>query len=160
MRSTRMNSGVQGVFRAAMCAAAGLAISASGYGDDILNLYDAQLVTYQASPTGVQDLAPRAGQRGVHLDGSGRAGGLMGGVVPGHSGSDLGFNSKRMLGGYVDLFNGAVQVTDVDLAFPADPGGGWVIGRTYNTRQDDSGHHVTGPAGEQLGDGEPRDFLV
>ncbi|UYV13452.1 MAG: hypothetical protein NCW75_04005 [Phycisphaera sp.] len=116
--------------------------------DDVLNLYDAQLVTYQASPTSVQDLAPRAGQRGVHLDGSMRAGGLMGGVIPGHSGSDLGFNSKRTLGGYVDLFNGAVQVTDVDLAFPADPGGGWVIGRTYNTRQDDSGHHVSqGPQG-------------
>ncbi|UYV12376.1 MAG: hypothetical protein NCW75_13890 [Phycisphaera sp.] len=135
-----------GAVACVMCA--GLALSSSSLADDVLNLYDAQLVTYQASPTSVQDLAPRAGQRGVHLDGSGRAGGLMGGVIPGHSGSDLGFNSKRMLGGYVDLFNGAVRVTDVDLAFPADPGGNWVIGRTYNTRQDDSGHHVSqGPQG-------------
>lgn len=117
-------------------------------GDDVLNLYDEQLVTYQASPTGVQDLAPRAGQRGVHLDGSLRAGGLMGGILPGHSGSDLGFNGKRLLGGHVDLFTGSVRVTDIDLAFPTDPGGNWIVGRTYNQRQEASGHHVSqGPQG-------------
>ena len=140
----------------ACVAAAGLALSSSSYATDVLDLYDAQLVTYQVSPTGVQDLAPRAGQRGVHLDGSGRAGGLMGGLVPGHSGSDLGFNSKRLLGGHVDLFTGSVQVADVDLAFPADPGGNWVIGRTYNQRQDDSGHHVSqGPQGNNWATANP-----
>ncbi|CAK9112214.1 Uncharacterized protein SCF082_LOCUS52037, partial [Durusdinium trenchii] len=146
---SRASARTRGRGAVACVVAAGLAFSSSSVcADDVLNLYDAQLVTYQASPTLIQDLAPRAGQRGVYLDGSMRASGLMGGILPGHSGSDLGFNGKRTLGGHVDLFTGSVQVTDVDLAFPADPGGNWVVGRTYNTRQDDSGHHVSqGPQG-------------
>ena len=59
---SRAGARARGRGAVACVVAAGLAFSSSSVlADDVLNLYDAQLVTYQASPTLIQDLAPIGG---------------------------------------------------------------------------------------------------
>src|SRR5690606_12993466 len=120
-------------------------VAPAGASAQILDVEQSSMTSYLAGATGVQDLRPRAMQRAVHLDGSGRAGDFFGAVAPGHAGSHGGYNRNRTLSGQLDLGLGAVMITEVDMALPAEPGGGWVVGRSYNARQDAGGsHHVSG----------------
>ena len=90
------------------------------------------------APSSVQDALPRIEQRGVHVDGSLRQGGLFGAKFSGGSGE--GWNGRAQLKGSMWLDTGTVSLTEIDLALPAD-GVRWIVGRSYNNRQDDEGSH-------------------
>ena len=127
----------------------------------ILEVYDDSLTTYLvASATNVQDVRPQAIQRGVHLDGgqreqapqlitSGNPGddGCGGGDLCRIAGGDLPcfpqwlrWNGNNRICGDIRLDTGTYSPNDIDIAMPA-PGFAWVIGRTYNSRQELSGSH-------------------
>ena len=112
--------------------------SAPVTGTPILEIHAAPLTDYLASGTGVQDLLPRHEQRGVHLDGSLRAASTF----PMHlNGNPFGspWNANQVLSD-ISLATGTYAPLEIDLSIPAD-GARWVIGRTYNARQDDGGNH-------------------
>ncbi|MFG0252524.1 MAG: hypothetical protein ACF8NJ_06585, partial [Phycisphaerales bacterium JB038] len=138
-----------------------LAVAPIAVADQILEVETQSMTSYLAGVTNVQDLSPQAMQRAAHLDGSGRVGDFLGAVAAGHPGSDSGYNRSRMLSGMLDLAMGTVVISDVDLALPAEPGGSWVVGRTYNARQEvSSSHHVSsGPMGNNWATSVPEIVL-
>jgi len=102
--------------------------------DPILEIDATTLTAYLADATPVQGVRPRVQQRGVELDGSMRSapglpmainGNPFGGVWGGGT-----HNGVRL-----DL--GTWSQQEVDIALPA-PGFSWVIGRSYNARQETS----------------------
>jgi len=101
--------------------------------DPILEIDTATLTTYLAGTTGGQLIKPGVDFRGVDLDGRLRKGSSLGMHVAGNPIGPFAPGTQSV--GGVTLMNGAVTQEDVDLAFPAD-GPRWVIGRTYNARQD------------------------
>ncbi|MEM7305643.1 MAG: RHS repeat-associated core domain-containing protein [Planctomycetota bacterium] len=114
--------------------------------DPILTVHGGSLEAMQlTAATAKQDVLPIMAQRGMRLDGSSRARPLQRMAIQGNpyekawSGSSL--NGIR-------LESGTYDVSDVDLALPSD-GFSWIVGRTYNNRQDVSGAHVSdGPQGK------------
>jgi hypothetical protein len=107
--------------------------------DPILEIDTATLTTYLASTTSGQDIDPGVDFRGVDLDGRLRKGPSLGMHLAGNPIGPFPPGTQSIAG--VTLVNGAVTQEEVDLAFPAD-GPRWVIGRTYNARQD-GGTHVS-----------------
>ncbi len=104
--------------------------------DALLVHYDASLVTRKiTSATDVQDVLPVALQRGAFLDGTSRAGSAFGWMV-GASPFGESMNGQRSWSG-IDLATGSYTITTVDLALPARQP--WVVGRSYNSAQTDSG---------------------
>ncbi len=110
----------------------------------ILEIYAASLTTYlPAAASLVQDVAPRAIQRGVNLDGTlreapGIAVSLAGNPLEGEGSGN--WNRNNRICGDVRLDTGTYSPFDIDIAMPA-PGFSWMIGRTYNARQDVDGSH-------------------
>jgi YD repeat-containing protein len=107
----------------------------------ILEIFGDPLTTYlPASNTNVQDVRPLVAQRGVNLDGTLRSmtGHLM--YIAGNPFGDVWGGRERLNDVRIDI--GAYAPFDVDIALPSD-GPRWVIGRTFNPRQENSdGSHI------------------
>jgi len=117
-------------------------LSSSGsilLGDQILETYSDSLTSYQyTSATAIQAVRPQVTQRGVNLDGSMRLGSTLPMALAGNPfGDGAGWSGNRKLDS-VSMNLGAVELTEVDLSLPAK-GFSWVIGRSYNGMQKDSG---------------------
>ena len=114
-----------------------IALAGLATANQILEVYADSLTTYQAGLSGVQGVMPRVEQRGVNLDGSPRAGSTFQMAVAGNPFENVWTGHAAMHNG-IRLDTGTWAPTEVDIALPA-PGFRWVIGRTYNARQDNSG---------------------
>jgi hypothetical protein len=109
-------------------------VPAAVTGDPILEIDTTTLTSYLAPASETQGVEPGVAFRGVDIDGRTRKGSALGMHI---GGNPLGpFPPGSYAVGNVSLTTGAVTQEDVDLAFPAD-GPRWVIGRTYNSWQDD-----------------------
>ncbi|MGE4198429.1 MAG: hypothetical protein AB7G11_15045, partial [Phycisphaerales bacterium] len=105
----------------------------------ILETYGTSLTSYKyASATGGQGVRPRFDQRGVGLDGSARAGSLQGWALAGNPLGEGSVGGGR-LGAGINLATGTYNPTEVDIALPAPGGSRWVIGRSWNVRQEVGG---------------------
>ena len=113
----------------------------------ILEIDDDTLTEYlEDTATTAQGIRPGIADRGVHLDGSSRASAPQGWAVAGNPfGAPI---RDRSITG-LRLSTGGYQVADVDLALPMDGTLQFVVGRTYNARQEDDGSHFDsdGPQG-------------
>ena len=145
-----------------------LLLPSMAHGDQILETNNASLTTYVPSAkSNIQDVRPLVDQRGVLLAGGSEdcQGGCIGDPddtflpedfcddVIGGPGDDVaaatylpGRRVTRYLNS-IDLFTGTYRFVDVDLSFPADVP--WVISRSYNTRQKDSGGSYYASSGHQ-----------
>jgi RHS repeat-associated protein len=112
----------------------------SGYlaATQILEIYSASLTSYKAAKSIVQDVRPRAEQRGVNLDGSLRSGSTFSMAVAGNPFENAWRGDANHNGILLDT--GTWSPTQVDLSLPAE-GFRWNVGRSYNVRQDDSGRY-------------------
>jgi YD repeat-containing protein len=115
-----------------------LVFSGVSLADQILETYSASLTTYL--PTGktkVQNVRPRAEQRGVNLDGSLRSAPGIPAALAGNPFESVWAGTQAI--DNVRLDTGTFNPLEVDMSLPS-PGFKWpVIGRTFNSRQDDSG---------------------
>jgi RHS repeat-associated protein len=109
--------------------------------DAILDLNATSLTTYLPAATSPkQGVQPRFGQRATQIDGALRMGGNFGLAMQGNP--FVQGSSTKVKYGNVRLDQGTYEVNDTDLRL-ASKGISWVIGRTYNARQDNgSGTHV------------------
>lgn len=116
------------------------AVSMAMSGEDpILEIDSASLTAFlEDSATNVQGVRPSVGSRGVNLDGTARAGSPFGWALAGN-GFGGGIGQESVSG--VTLATGTYRIADVDMAFPNSGSMSFVIGRTYNARQEDSGNH-------------------
>lgn len=115
------------------------ALPVSTRADQILEVYGTSLTSFK--PAGVsasQLVRPLHDQRGVDVDGSARSTTLQpwafNGDPFGNTWSDMGWM------GDVRLSTGTYSPTEVDIALPAQVQ--WVIGRSFNGRQESSGSHA------------------
>src|SRR5262245_44000447 len=107
---------------------------------------DSLTIFRPSTPTAVQDIRPLALQRGVWIEGRLRSAPSQRMVIAANPFEDAW--RAATIGG-VSLATGTYEVAEVDIALPAE-GFPWVIGRTYNARQEDSsGSHRNsdGPQG-------------
>jgi RHS repeat-associated protein len=116
--------------------------------DQVLDICTDSLISYL--PTGktkVNDCRPRAEQRGVGIDGTLRSPAAQPFALAGNP-SEAVWGGTSVLDG-VRLDSGTWSPTDVDLALAA-PGFRWVVGRTYNARQEESSTYQdsNGPQGK------------
>jgi len=103
--------------------------------DQVLQTSGDSLTTYKyGGNTRVQGVRPRVEQRGVGLDGVQRAGGALPWTLAGNPFESA--QAGEALSG-VRLATGAYAPTEIDLALPAQVP--WMVGRTFNARQADSG---------------------
>lgn len=117
--------------RAALLAVALVAGPVSG---QILQVSGPSLNAYlAASPTASQGVSPMAGQRGTNIDGSLREASPLGWSIAGNPFGEEWNNNIRH--GDVRLDTGTYVIAATDLVLPA-PGFSWVVGRTYNSRQE------------------------
>jgi len=109
--------------------------------DAILEISSTSLTTYLPAATSPkQGVQPRYGQRATQIDGARRMSGNFGLAMNGNPFAHGSGTSAKQ--GDLWLDQGTYEINDVDLALPAK-GIPWVIGRTYNARQDNgSGTHV------------------
>jgi len=117
--------------------ASALVFSSVAFAAQILEVYSGSLTTYL--PTGktkVQNVRPRAEQRGVNLDGSLRAAPGIPAAIAGNPFESVWGGTQAIDG--VRLDTGTYQSFEVDIALPA-PGFKWLVGRSFQSRQDDSG---------------------
>jgi hypothetical protein len=114
----------------------------------ILELDSDSLTSYLPSgSTSVQDVRPIAAQRGTNIDGSLRS---APGLLMQVAGNPFGevWTGKQSQGD-VRIDIGAYAPFDVDIALPAT-GPRWIVGRSYNPRQEDSeGSHRDSGASPQ-----------
>ncbi|MCH8151435.1 MAG: RHS repeat-associated core domain-containing protein [Planctomycetes bacterium] len=133
----RLNSSAS-VYRFGVLAAL-LAMVAPGrpaWADPILEIHDGSLTTYlPSSKSNIQDIRALVDQRGVNIDGSLRLRSTQRMAMGGNPFREA-WNRNQMLSG-ARLDTGTFVINDVDLTFPGDVP--WLIGRSYNTRQKDSG---------------------
>jgi len=102
--------------------------------DAILGSHALALTSYLPSgASSLQDIRPLVLQRGVGLDGSGRARPSL----PLHFAGNAS-EPQHLPDEVLQEATGTFEVFDVDLALPAS-GFSWVVGRTYNARQQTSG---------------------
>lgn len=123
-----------------MLASAAMFAAAGAFADDgqLLVTNPGSLTSMQLSAvTPVQDVLPHVLHRGVNLDGSGRAGSAFGWSLNANSigGGTVGGRTLNA----VDLVTGSPSVSAIDLSLPARQP--WVVGRSFSSRQDLSGHH-------------------
>ena len=117
------------------CLVPACVVSSAGAG--ILDVKSDTLTTYKpTSATEVQDVRPLAAQRGAELDGRARAGAMLPLALHGNPFGGDSVPGATMAG--VRLHTGTAALDQVDLVQPG-PGFQWVIGRTFNGRQKDSG---------------------
>ncbi|CAG0985620.1 hypothetical protein PHYC_02006 [Phycisphaerales bacterium] len=113
------------------------ACAAASAQTQILQIHGDSLTNFlPTSATSIQDIRPMdtGQQRGVNLDGSGRLPSPLGWSIEGNPFASP--TGGSMMGG-VRFETGTYSPTEVDLALPA-PGFRWVVGRTYNSHQQDS----------------------
>ena len=116
----------------------------------ILEPLGVSLTSYKPSgATSIQDLRSMqsALQRGVNFDGTGRMPSPLGWAINGSS-LEAGMGAGRV--GEVRFDTGSYAPLAVDIALPA-PGFTWVVGRTFNHRQETSGsahRDSNGPQGK------------
>ncbi len=114
-----------------------LALAALGHAQNILEVYDATLTSYKPTSTSkVNDLRPLHVQRGVNIDGSLRAASAFRMAIQANPYENA-FTGGQMDGG-VRQDIGAYAPLDIDIALPTK-GPAWVVGRSYNSRQENSG---------------------
>jgi len=102
----------------------------------VVTKFDRTLTTYTANASSAsQDLFPQALQRGSGIEGRVRARVTQGFNIAANPFE--GAWSDESVNG-IQLATGTYRIEDVDVALPADIP--WVVGRTYNARQDNSGH--------------------
>src|SRR5688572_22062678 len=100
--------------------------------------YSASLTTFQVlSNAPIQDTRPRLLNRGTQLDGMLRARPAERMQIHANPFEDAW--RAPTIGG-INLATGAYSVDEVDIALPASVP--WVVGRTYNARQEASGSHM------------------
>ncbi len=115
--------------------------------DKILEIAATSLTTYlPPTATTLQTVRPRVGQRGTQIDGAVRAGTGLGLAIGGNPFAHGSGTSVR--GNGLRLDQGAAEIFDVDLRLPST-GVDWVVGRSYNARQTDSGGTHLDSAGYQ-----------
>ncbi|MCI0676140.1 MAG: hypothetical protein L0Y42_10250, partial [Phycisphaerales bacterium] len=120
-----------------VCALAVVGLERGAAADQILENYSDSLTTYlHTSKSNEQDVRPLVDQRGVHIDGALRHGSSLPMMLAGNPFGE-GWDSNNRLSS-IRLDTGTFAIHDVDLALPA-PGFSWVIGRSHNSRQKDSG---------------------
>jgi hypothetical protein len=133
---TRPSTGSASLKLLSMLAACGSAWTVSA--DPILQTHSTSLTSYvYTGSSRVQGVRPLAIQRGVHLDGSGRAGSVFGWAMAGNPfepGTGGSCGSGKL--GDIALETGAYAPMEVDAAFPAQVP--WIIGRTYSQVQETS----------------------
>ena len=104
--------------------------------DPILEIFTDSLTTYLASgASNIQDIRPQAGHRGTNLEGTYRAAPSQRMAIRGNPFENV-WSESQVNG--VRLLTGTYGIQDVDLVLPAE-GFSWVIGRSYNARQETSG---------------------
>ncbi|MBI5283450.1 MAG: RHS repeat protein, partial [Chloroflexi bacterium] len=112
-------------------------LAATAGAQNMLEVYDTTLTTYQPTVTSkVNDLRPLHVQRGVNIDGSLRAAPAFRMATQANPYENA-FTGGQMDGG-VRQDIGAYAPLDVDIALPTK-GPVWTIGRSYNSRQENSG---------------------
>jgi RHS repeat-associated protein len=116
------------------------ALTASVGSAQILQTHAESLTTYLPSVTAVQDVRPRPEQRGTNLEGSMRKGSPLPFAIAGNPFENAWRGETEIDGLGLDV--GAWSPSEVDISLPA-PGHRWAIGRSYNSRQDSSGHHAS-----------------
>ena len=104
--------------------------------EELLTQHDASITAYLASATSEQGAQPLSTQRGACMDGSRRAGAFQGWMVNAQPFGES-VNGQASHNG-LSLVTGAYDASAVDLTLPAKQP--WVIGRTYNTVQNDGSH--------------------
>lgn len=103
----------------------------------VLTIHSPSLTTYQpSSASAVQDIRPLAIARGVGVDGSIRAGSVQGWSLAANPFGDHAPATARV--GDVSLATGTYMPTEVDIALPQAGMVRWVIGRSFNGRQETS----------------------
>ncbi|MFO0836553.1 MAG: RHS repeat-associated core domain-containing protein [Phycisphaerales bacterium] len=107
-----------------LCALAGAACA-----DQILVINSDTLTTYVGGATTRQGVLPLHTQRGVTIDGAGRAASVQPWALAGNPFE--GRSGGQRMQGPVDLVSGNVTVTDVDLSLPS-AGFSWTVGRSFN----------------------------
>jgi hypothetical protein len=121
-------------------------LSRAACATEILKLHNGSLTSYVAtSKSTVQDVRPQVAQRGVNIDGSLRLGSTHGMAMAGNPFGEP-WNRNQMLSG-VRLDTGTYVINAIDIALPAEVP--WVIGRSYNARQKDSGGSYFASGGYQ-----------
>ncbi|MBI3820548.1 MAG: hypothetical protein HY286_17795, partial [Planctomycetes bacterium] len=105
--------------------------------DPVIEIWSDSLTSYKyTGATSVQDARPGlVGFRGARIDGSLRAGSHLPVLMAANPYESAG-GSSRM--GSIELSTGTLTMDDVDIALPA-PGFSYVISRSYNHGQVDSG---------------------
>jgi len=99
----------------------------------ILEIHTDSLTTYLPSGgTAIQGVRPRAEQRGTLIEGSRKGGSAFGWYLSANPFCGELLDERWFAN--VDLAAGTYSPTSVDIALPA-PGFSWLIGRTYNARQ-------------------------
>ena len=122
----------------ASAAAAAVLVLPWGVGAQIVKISSGSLTTFQPSVSvPVQGIRPMVQQRGVGVDGAGRARGSYGWSLAGNPFPQPTAAVARV--GVVDAGLGSYARPEVDLALPAAGRGGVVIGRSFNGRQVASG---------------------
>ena len=127
-----------------------LAFLTIGANARILLIDDQTLTTDPPAATGVQDVKPIVGQRGVAIDGSLRVPMPSGLAIAGNPWEEN-WNAYNWFDS-IRMDTGAYSVSEVDIALPS-PGVTWVIGRSYNPLQHTGGGSPTyrasnGPQGK------------
>ena len=142
---TRLNYSAYS-YRVALVAVALMLCDTAALGDQILEIHDDSLTTYKPSAkTNVQDIRPLVDQRGVDVDGSPRLRSTHRMTAAGNPFPETWSRNQVFSGARLET--GTYLINDVDLNFPAAVG--WVIGRSYNTRQKDSGGSYYASTGYQ-----------
>src|SRR5262245_9419836 len=107
-------------------------------GGQVLQVNSDSLTAYKAgSASAVQDIRPIVLQRCAGIDGALRAGSAQGWAIAGNPFGE-GWDGNGMLGSLA-LATGTHASMEVDIALPAPGAARWVIGRTFNQRQETSG---------------------
>ncbi|MCC6675503.1 MAG: RHS repeat protein [Phycisphaerales bacterium] len=103
------------------------------FGDPVLDNYaDTMTTNRMGAATASQGVWPAVMQRGVGIDGTGRAGSTLPWWLAANSTGET-WNGKGSMAGVI-VAMGAAQVTEVDLALPS-AGPTFVVGRSYNAVQ-------------------------
>ncbi|MFN0007039.1 MAG: RHS repeat-associated core domain-containing protein [Planctomycetota bacterium] len=120
---------------------------ASAQTSQILEIASDSLTSYRyTGNTVVQGVRPQYNQRGVTIDGAMRSAPAYPMVLAGNPFENAWTGRENYGGIRADL--GAYAPQDIDIAMPTD-GIPWVIGRTYNARQLDSGGSAMNSNGYQ-----------
>ncbi len=127
-------------FSAQLAAGAAVLFTASGsaLGQQILGVHEASFSTYKpTSATAIQGLRPLPHQRGTNLDGSLHFAPAFSMALPGNPFENAWIGHERL--GDLAIEEGTWSPLEVDIALPCKGRAKWIVGRSYNARQKNSG---------------------